>query len=156
MNKLLLVFLLVYGFTATAQEEVDNETIPLNYDLAEITINGKVGDKIRLENLNFIGGSDKLLPESAPVLEELLQVMTDNPKLKIQIQGHVCCYIKDPSDISRKRAKAIYKYLIENGIKRRRLSFKSFEGKKPLFSIPEDTEEEKAANRRVEIEIIEK
>lgn len=155
MNRLVLVLLLVCGFAATAQEEVDTEIL-LNYNLAEITINGKVGDKIRLENLNFIGGSDKLLPESLPVLEELLQVMIDNPKLKIQIQGHVCCYIKDPSDISRKRAKAIYKYLIENGIKKRRLSFKSFDGKKPLFNIPEETEEEKAANRRVEIEIIEK
>lgn len=155
MNRLLLVFLLVCGFAATAQEEVDTEVL-LNYNLAEMTINGKVGDKIRLENLNFIGGSDKLLPESLPVLEELLQVMIDNPKLKIQIQGHVCCYIKDPSDISRKRAKAIYNYLIENGINKRRLSFKSFEGKKPLFNIPEETEEEKAANRRVEIEIIEK
>lgn len=155
MDKLLLVFLLVCGITAKAQEEVDTEVL-LNFNLAEMTINGKVGDKIRLENLNFIGGSDKLLPESEPVLEELLQVLTDNPKLKIQIQGHVCCYRKDPADISRKRAKAIYKYLIEKGIKKRRLSFKSFEGKKPLFSIPEDTEEEKAANRRVEIEIIEK
>ncbi len=102
MNRLLLVFLLVSGFAATAQEEVDTEVL-LNYNLAEMTINGKVGDKIRLENLNFIGGSDKLLPESEPVLEELLQVLTDNPKLKIQIQGHVCCYRKDPADISRKR-----------------------------------------------------
>lgn len=153
MNKILLVILLLCSFFAIAQE--DTEAIPLNYDLEGMTINGKVGDKIRLENLNFIGGGDKLLSESEPVLQELLRVMTENPNLKIQIQGHVCCYKKDPSDISRKRAKAIYTYLIENGISKRRLSFKSFQGKKPLFSIPEQNEKEKIANRRVEIEIIE-
>jgi len=114
----------------------------------------KVGDKIRLQNVNFHKNSDVVLDESKPVLDELLKIMKENPKLKIQIQGHVCCMPETTAKISEKRAKTVYNFLIKNRINKNRLSYTSFGNTKPIYAIPEQSEEERIANRRVEIEIV--
>src|SRR5689334_7493272 len=51
----------------------------------------KVGSTIVLKNLNFEGNRHILLQRSLPILDDLLKAMTDNPNLKIEIDGHVCC-----------------------------------------------------------------
>lgn len=119
-------------------------------------ISAEKGQYLELKGLNFYGGSDNILPQSLPLLDELLHVMKTNEPLKIEIHGHICCYSVDTGDISIKRAKAVYEYLISNGISKNRLSFKGFGSTKPLFSLPEKTEEERIANRRVEILILQK
>jgi outer membrane protein OmpA-like peptidoglycan-associated protein len=53
------------------------------------------------------------------------------------------------------RAKAVYNYLLRQKINRNRLSFKGFGNTQPIFPIPEKTEAERDANRRVEIQIVE-
>ena len=85
----------------------------------------------------------------------MLKILRDKPKLKIQIQGHVCCMPENEQKISQKRAVAVYKYLISKGINAKRLSYTSFGSTKPIYSLPEKTEAEMSANRRVEIEIVE-
>jgi outer membrane protein OmpA-like peptidoglycan-associated protein len=115
----------------------------------------KVGDKINLKSMRFENNSDFMLPSSRPVANELLKIMKDNPRLKIDIQGHICCDTVDVNQISRLRALAVYNFLIKNGIKKDRLSYQSFGSTRPLYSLPEKTEDEKTANRRVEIQIIE-
>ncbi len=118
--------------------------------------NAKVGDKLILKNLYFYDRSGILRPESKPVMEELLAIMHANPKLKIEIQGHICCQLgTDVEDTARTRALTVYNYLINKGIAVNRLSFKSFGSTKPIHKIPEKTEEERNENRRVEIQIIE-
>ena len=117
--------------------------------------NAKVGDKLILKNLYFYDRSGILRPESKPVVEELLAIMRANPKLKIEIQGHICCQLgTDVEDTAKVRALAVYNYLINNGINKNRLSYKSFGSTKPIHKIPEKTEEERNENRRVEIQII--
>jgi outer membrane protein OmpA-like peptidoglycan-associated protein len=86
---------------------------------------------------------------------ELLTMLRENPKLKIQIQGHVCCEVENKKRLSRKRALAVYDFLVGKGISKKRLSYTSFGSTRPLHPLPEKTEEERTANRRVEIEIIE-
>jgi outer membrane protein OmpA-like peptidoglycan-associated protein len=95
-----------------------------------------------------------VLDESKPVLDELLKIMKENPKLKIQIQGHVCCMPETTAKISEKRAKTVYNFLIKNRINKNRLSYTSFGNTRPIHPIPEQSEEERIANRRVEIEIV--
>ena len=56
--------------------------------------------------------------------------------------------------ISEKRAKTVYNFLIKNRINKNRLSYTSFGNTKPIYPIPEKTEEERIANRRVEVEIV--
>lgn len=115
----------------------------------------KVGDKLRLPNLYFYNYSSVIVPSSEPILRELLEIMKSNPKLRIDIQGHICCQKVETGDISGKRARAVYYFLIKNGISKDRLSYQSFKSSRPIYPLPEKNDEERDANRRVEIEIIE-
>ncbi len=123
-----------------------------------ITISkSKIGDKLLLKDLNFYDRTDVLYPESYKPREELLKVLKDNPKLKIEIQGHICCFSgKDEEEIALKRCVGTVEYLVVNGINKSRLSYKSFDATQPIYPIPEKTEEQRKANRRVEILIIDK
>lgn len=120
-----------------------------------------LGTNIILKNLNFIGNKHALLPESWPVLLDLLNVLRKYPTLEIEIHGHVCCtggkegYDDDSKELilSTNRAVYIYRYLIDNGIASKRLSWKAFGNSKPLFP-HEDTHEKRMQNRRVEIKIV--
>nr|WP_322626326.1 OmpA family protein [uncultured Flavobacterium sp.] len=112
------------------------------------------GDKIRIPSLNFYNNSDIVLPASSAILQELLTIMQDNPKIKIDIQGHICCQKYEENEISLKRALAVYNFLLKKGISADRLSYKSFGSKKPIYPLPEKNENERVANRRVEIEIL--
>jgi outer membrane protein OmpA-like peptidoglycan-associated protein len=117
--------------------------------------NAKAGEKLKLSNLNFVLNTFAVTNESRGKLYELLIVMQQNPKLKISIQGHLCCIVSDKKDLSTQRAKAVYKFLEFNNIDKSRMTYKGFGSTIPLFSLPEKNEEERAANRRVEIEIVE-
>lgn len=123
------------------------------------------GTNIVLRNITFYGGMHRLMPESRPMLQELLDAMKTYPKLVIEIQGHICCENRagDGMDLetgvynlSLARAKAIYEYLVENGIESTRVGYKGFGHSQPLYPWPEQSEEERTANRRVEIRIVSK
>lgn len=115
----------------------------------------KKGDLIKLPNFYFYNNSAKIVPKSQPVLYDLLCVMNDNPKLKIEIQGHICCKLPSEFDaVSTARAKAIYNFLIQNKIDRKRLTFKGYGVSRPIHPIPEKNSLEEDENRRVEILII--
>jgi outer membrane protein OmpA-like peptidoglycan-associated protein len=125
----------------------------------------KAGTKITLQNLNFVGGNHILLPESVAILNELLTVMKNNPKLVIAIEGHVCC-IPDKGDgvdfatgkanLSEMRAKTVYVFLLQNGINADRISYRGFGHLYPINPYPERSDEERSMNRRVEIRIVSK
>jgi outer membrane protein OmpA-like peptidoglycan-associated protein len=125
----------------------------------------KIGSKITLRNLNFVGGSHYLVRESAPAVQELLKVLQANPKLEIAIEGHICCRPGNEdginqhtglANLSEARAKMIYDYLVKSGIAASRLSYKGFGHQFPLYPYPERSMEEAALNRRVEIRIVSK
>ena len=62
--------------------------------------------------------------------------------------------VTDVEDTAKVRALAVYNYLINNRINKNRLSYKSFGSSKPIHIIPENNEDERNENRRVEIQII--
>lgn len=109
------------------------------------------GEKLKIDNLNFRINTFIVVPESRGKLYELLIVLQDNPKLKIDIQGHLCCMPNDRLDLSTQRAKAVYNFLVTNGISKSRLSYQGFGSTQPIYPLPEVNEEQRAANRRVEI-----
>lgn len=116
----------------------------------------KVGDKLVMNNLYFYDRSGIFVPESLPVMEELLEFMITHPKVKIEIQGHICCQLgEDPEDIALVRAISVHNYLVANDIDDSRLLYKSFGSTQPLHKIPERNEKERNENRRVEILILE-
>ena len=126
--------------------------------------NSKAGETIRLSNLYFLPQRHTMTKESIPELENLFEVMVANPKMKIRIEGHVCC-IKDYPDamdvdngdnrLSVNRAKAVFDFLEEKGISKDRMKYIGFGKSKPII-VDEETEEDANINRRVEIRIIEK
>lgn len=115
----------------------------------------KPGEKLKLENLNFVVNTFIVTKNSRPQMFELLAVLRSNLKLKIEIQGNLCCQPIDRLNLSTERAKAIYNFLVFNKIDKNRLSYKGFGSSNPIFPLPEKSEEERAANRRVEILILE-
>ena len=117
--------------------------------------NAKAGEKLKIDNLNFIINTFAVVNESRGKLYELLLVLQSNPSLKIEIQGHLCCMPIDRTDLSTQRAKAIYQFLVAHDVYRARLSYKGFGSTNPIYPIPEKDEKERAANRRVEILIVE-
>jgi outer membrane protein OmpA-like peptidoglycan-associated protein len=114
-------------------------------------LNTEVGETLILDHINFVGGQDIWLEESVPALEKLLETLLDNPTLEIEIQGHICCDAVDRENLSTKRALAIYKYLVQNGVEKKRLKYKGFGRNRPLINNPDETR-----NRRVEILILHK
>ncbi len=122
------------------------------------------GESLAIEGLSFVPGRHLILQSSVPALQKLLKTLKDNPKLKVEIQGHVCCtdngedgldYDTRTPNLSENRAKAIYEYLIDKGITKARLSYKGYGRAKPKEPI-ENTPEKEQANRRVEILVLEK
>ncbi len=113
------------------------------------------GQKIRLDNLHFEGSRHILVPDSEPILQSLYQQLKTHPKVKIQIQGHICCSSDEDgfdldtrtNDLSVQRAKMVYDYLVSQGIDSSRLSYQGFGSKyRTAASNPLD--------RRVEIMIM--
>lgn len=141
--------IIVTNFDGTKAE------IVLDVKFMETFNTAKSGEKLKLENLNFVLNTYAITKESRSKLYELLTVMQNNKKVKISIQGHLCCMVADKRELSTQRAKAVKQFLEHNGIESTRMTFKGFGGTTPLFAIPEKTEEERAANRRVEIEVLE-
>lgn len=125
----------------------------------------KEGSTLRLRNINFYGGRHTFLPQSMPALEEVLRVMQTYPRLEIQIQGHICClfgaehdgldYDAGDMNLSVNRARAVYDYLVENGIDKKRMTYRGFAATQPLV-YPEYDEADRTANRRVEVKIVKK
>ncbi len=136
------------------REQIQN----LTYLLQSI----EVGKKILVENIYFNGGTDVILSKSYKSLKQLAEVLKENPTVKIEIQGHVNQPYNAPKDMSEeglldlsvRRAKAVYMYLLKRGIDESRLSFKGFGNNQMLFPYAKN-EVEQEQNRRVEILILE-
>lgn len=111
----------------------------------------KEGETIALNNIQFLPGSPIVRQDSKPELENLYNELKDND-IKIQIEGHVCCYADDK--LSVERAQTVFDYLKEKGISTKRMSYKGFSNTRPL--VPELSEDDKATNRRVEIRVVKK
>lgn len=131
--------------------EKEKATLASKFDKA------KVGDLVRISNINFFFNSEKVMEQSFPLLDELFDIMLNNPTLTIEIHGHICCN-PNPNDtkLSFRRALVILKYLTKRGIAVNRLAFKGYGSNDPIYKVPERNELERAANRRVEILIVAK
>ncbi len=87
-------------------------------------------------------------------LDKIVQLLNDNPTLKIQISGHTD-NVGKPADnlaLSNNRAKTVVSYLINKGISPQRLSYKGFGETQPVAD--NKTEEGRAKNRRTEMKVI--
>ena len=122
----------------------------------EFLSNLSSGETFILPNIFFEFAQSNLLPDSYSELKRLLDYLVENKTVKIEIRGHTDNYGSDAYNqkLSGERAKTVYCFLMSNGIDSNRLSYKGYGKDKPI--VPNDTEENRAKNRRTEILILEK
>jgi outer membrane protein OmpA-like peptidoglycan-associated protein len=107
-----------------------------------------------LKNILFETKSAQLQPISLIEINKLLQLLNENPTLRVQINGHTD-NVGKPADnlkLSENRAKAVVDYLVGKGVDIKRLAFKGFGETKPIAD--NKTEAGRAQNRRTEFVII--
>ncbi len=105
-------------------------------------------------NVEFANKAYELPQASLVELGKLLQVLTENPSLKLEIGGHTD-NVGKPEDnlkLSTNRAKAIVDYLVSKGIALTRLSYKGFGATQPVAD--NSTEAGRAKNRRTTFTVI--
>lgn len=127
-------------------------TDPFLKDIALSPI--KIGEKLILRNIFFATNSFELDKKSEIELNKLVQFLTDNSGLSVEISGHTDNVGTSEYNLalSQNRAKSVYDYLVNNTINTNRLSYKGYGETQAIKS--NDTEEGRAENRRTEIKII--
>lgn len=108
-----------------------------------------------LRNIFFDYNKATLRPESKVELERVYDFLKQNPNVKIEISGHTDDIGSQDYNqkLSEARAKSVVDYLIQLGISPDRLSFKGYGKLQPM--VPNDSEENRQLNRRVEFKILE-
>ncbi|HTX87427.1 MAG TPA: OmpA family protein [Bacteroidales bacterium] len=114
----------------------------------------KVGETVILKNIFFDTDKYELKPESVVELKKLIDLLRKNPSLHIEISGHTD-NVGTPEynmTLSGNRAKAVYDYLVNNGIAKDRLTYAGYGLTRPIDT--NDTEEGRANNRRTEFKVV--
>jgi outer membrane protein OmpA-like peptidoglycan-associated protein len=136
------------NFTLTDADASDSYS--RNIELERINI----GRSLVLNNIFFETGSSTLLKESFVELNTLVGLLNENPKLRVEIGGHTdnVGNAEYNMNLSQHRADAVKNYLVEKGIEANRLQSKGYGFSKPIAD--NDSEQNRAKNRRTEIKII--
>ena len=113
----------------------------------------KVNVPIQLNDVTFETAKADLKPESGEELDRLVKLMEENADIKIEISAHTDDTGNDDSNLklSDKRAKSVFEYLTSKGIKADRMTSKGYGETQPL--VPNDSDENRAKNRRVQFKI---
>jgi uncharacterized protein (TIGR03382 family) len=114
------------------------------------------GDCTRFEvgKIQFEFNSGVIKPESFPELDSVVRKLLANPEVHLLIEGHTSSEgsARGNQRLSGIRAEAVRKYLVEKGVAANRLASRGF-GESKLLVNPDDTEEKRETNRRVEFTI---
>lgn len=103
--------------------------------------------------IRFDLGSGALLGESADAVARIAEILNTHPTLNVSVTGHTCD-VGTPEvnlRIGRERAEAVARCLEQNGVDDSRIRVSSAGDTQPIA--PNDTEEHRALNRRVKIEV---
>ena len=145
-----------YYICARADGYIDMcDTITDLGGIKTLKLEPKVVRRFVLQNMFFATDKTKILPSSEPALNELYMMLRDNPELRIKIIGHTDDIASDAYNqrLSEGRAHSVRKEMIERGIDGSRILTEGHGELDPI--VPNDTEEHRQMNRRVEIEILE-
>ena len=146
--------------------KVETEIIKPTIEIAKIEVpkvifnkkEVKKGESISLENIEFNIKSYSL--NNAEGVQNLVDFMKANPKVRIEIAGHTdrdphpahpsyARIAKQQLDLSSQRVNTVYRYLTDRGIDASRIEKKAYGGTKPLVNF------NSGENRRVEMKILE-
>ncbi len=147
-----------YSFSKSLLEKSKN--IVVNVELKKI----KVKSKVSFDKILFVGNKSVFLPSSKPHLRRVLSIAKSRNTKAIEIVGHVnypyhfnqndTNMIKFNFELSYNRAKAVYNYLVNNGVNSTIITYRGAGNTEMIF--PWTLREiEMKKNRRVEVLILE-
>ena len=115
----------------------------------------KKGTKVVLNNIFFETGKAELKPISYVELSKAVELMNNNPGMKIEVGGHTDSQGADATNLSlsQRRAQAVVDYMVLAGVEAGRLIAKGYGESQPIED--NSTKEGRAANRRTEFVIVE-
>jgi outer membrane protein OmpA-like peptidoglycan-associated protein/Tol biopolymer transport system component len=124
------------------------------YDLDILLTPVKEGAEMNLYNIYFETDSFRILPESEPELQKLVDFLKDNSRLEVEIQGHTddTGTAERNLELSQKRAQSVVEFLVLHGIKKERLEWTGYGQDRPVAE--NNTEEGRRLNRRTTIKIL--
>jgi outer membrane protein OmpA-like peptidoglycan-associated protein len=106
------------------------------------------------QTIFFATGSDRILPQSFGLLDEIVDVLAKRADMRLRIEGHTDtkgAYAMNKA-LSQKRADSVKRYLISKGVDKKRLTAEGFGPDVPIDD--NGTEAGRARNRRVEFHIV--
>jgi outer membrane protein OmpA-like peptidoglycan-associated protein len=125
------------------------DKIVCDFNLVPIMID----EILPFRNILFEPASSVISRLAQPELGLLLEILKENPKIFIRLEGHTDNVSKSRRSLSlaKKRIKAVKKYLTDNSIRPERIELKAFGGGNPLVNT--GNIDAHKINRRVEIRV---
>jgi len=116
----------------------------------------EIGETVRLNNIFFDFNKFVLRSESFQELDRVVKLLKENSTIEIEIAGHTDNVGADEYNLnlSLERANSVVAYIVSKGISQNRIIAKGYGESKPIA--PNDSEEGKQLNRRVEFTILKK
>jgi len=119
-----------------------------------------VNKPIVIQNILYDFNKATLRPESQLILDGIVKIMTDNPKIKVELGAHTDSIGSDAYNIklSQARAQACVDYMISKGVGDTRIFAKGYGKSRPIApnSLPngKDNPEGRQLNRRTEFTVL--
>lgn len=114
----------------------------------------EIGQVVRLNNVFFDFDKWNLRPESYVELDRVVQLLVENPTIEIEMSAHTDSHGTDSYNytLSDNRARSVMEYILSKGIPASRIISQGYGETKPV--VPNDTDENRQLNRRVEFKIL--
>ena len=144
-----------YAYTSSYFSKADSlndEPKKVNLELKKT----EVGNAYRLNHIHFDTESSSLTQQDKNIISDFARYLQENPTLKLALHGHtdnIGDYATNMK-LSEERAKSVLEFLVSNGVKRDRLSFKGYGSTKPVAD--NSNAEGRLLNRRTEFLILSK
>jgi outer membrane protein OmpA-like peptidoglycan-associated protein len=114
----------------------------------------EIGQVVRLNNVFFDFDKWDLRPESYVELDRVVKLLSENPAIEIEMSAHTDSRGSDDYNfkLSDNRARSVTDYILSKGIASSRIISQGYGETKP--QVPNDTDDNRQLNRRVEFKIL--
>ena len=136
---------------AISADQIDNGQAMADF-VVDVLLNK--ADSWIFKDIKFESDKDVLMASSYSTLDKIVAILTDNPNIAVEVQGHTDSTASAAYniDLSQRRAKTVMKYLTGKGIEASRMKARGYGEGRPIDT--NATEAGKANNRRVELKPI--
>lgn len=143
-----------YAFNSRyiSSENISSAPQDFNFEMQSI----EEDKAFRINNIYFDSDAFELNEQAKIILNSFIDFMDFNSTIEVAIHGHTDDVGDELSnqELSAKRAKQVHDYLIAGGVPVERLSYKGYGESQSL--VPNDSEENRAVNRRTEFYVVRK